>query len=65
MANLKDKMVQGAVKIVSGDIYEPRFLKASHGFCLDHLCYTVFRQIKREWIETPWILEFDIAKYYV
>jgi retron-type reverse transcriptase len=40
---------------VLGAIYEPRFLRASHGFRLDHLCYTAFRQIKQKWRGTPWI----------
>jgi retron-type reverse transcriptase len=63
--NLKNKMMQGVIKIVLGTIYEPRFLRVSHGFHLDHLCYTTFKHIKQEWRRTPWIMEFDIAKYYV
>jgi hypothetical protein len=65
MVNFKDKMVHGAVNIVLGAIYGPRFLRVFHGFCLDHLCYTTFKQIEQKWRGTPWIMEFNIAKYYV
>jgi quinol-cytochrome oxidoreductase complex cytochrome b subunit len=36
-----------------GVIYEPKLLKVSHGFRLDHLCYTALKQIKQEWRGTP------------
>jgi hypothetical protein len=33
----------GTMKIMLGAIYEPRFLKASYGFRLDHLCYNTLK----------------------
>jgi retron-type reverse transcriptase len=47
-------MMHGVVKIVLGTIYEPRFLRVSHGFHLDHLCYATFRHIKQDECFIKW-----------
>jgi retron-type reverse transcriptase len=51
-------MVQGAMKIVLGAMYEPRYLRVSHGFHPNHLCYITFKQIKQEWKGTHMQLWF-------
>lgn len=64
VSNRKDKIVQQAIRMVLEQIYEPLFLRTSHGFRPSRGCHSALEQIKRNWTNTSWFLEFDIYKCY-
>jgi retron-type reverse transcriptase len=41
----RDKLVQEAIRLILNAIYEPRFIKSSHGFRPNKSCHTAIREI--------------------
>lgn len=59
-----DKLVQGAVKLVLEQIYEPIFSHRSHGFRPGRSCHTALASIQKTWAGTVWLVEADIAGFF-
>lgn len=59
-----DKLVQGAVKLVLEQIYEPIFSHQSHGFRPGRSCHTALASIQKTWAGTVWLVEADIAGFF-
>ena len=55
-----DKLVQGVIKIILEQIFEPIFIDKSHGFRPRKSCHTALKQIKYGWKSMKWLVEFDI-----
>jgi len=59
-----DKLVQAAVKLVLGQIYEPIFSENSHGFRSGHSCHTALDQIRGKWSGVTWLVDVDIVGFF-
>lgn len=59
-----DKLVQEVVRILLEQIYEPVFLRNSHGFRPQKSCHTALMQAKNQWNGVKWIIEFDIKGFF-
>lgn len=55
-----DKLVQEALRMVLEAVYEPVFLKVSHGFRPKRSCHTALTSLKKEFNGTRWFVEGDI-----
>lgn len=58
--SLRDKLVQGAVRLLLEAYYEPRFSRNSHGFRPGRGCHTALSQISKKFIGCAWLIEGDI-----
>jgi group II intron reverse transcriptase/maturase len=59
-----DKLVQEVVRMLLESIYEPAFLKTSHGFRPGKSCHTALTQMQRAFTGTKWFVEGDIKAYF-
>ena len=64
ISNLRDKIVQQAMKTTLEQIYEPVFLDTSHGFRPSRGCHSALESIGMNWTGISWFLEFEIEKCY-
>lgn len=55
-----DKLLQEVVKMILESIYEPQFLKTSHGFRPYKSCQTALKQIQKTFTGVNWFVEGDI-----
>jgi group II intron reverse transcriptase/maturase len=55
-----DKLLQEVVRMILESIYEPNFLKSSHGFRPKRSCHTALKQIHDTFTGTHWFVEGDI-----
>lgn len=55
-----DKLLQEVVKMILESIYEPQFLKTSHGFRPHKSCQTALKQIQKTFTGANWFVEGDI-----
>ena len=55
-----DKLVQEALRMVLQAVYEPVFLKCSHGFRPNRSCHTALAELKKEFGGARWFIEGDI-----
>jgi len=55
-----DKLVQEVLRMILEAIYEPVFLKYSHGFRPKRSCHTALQEIKYSFKGTRWFIEGDI-----
>lgn len=55
----KDKVVQQAIRLVIEPLFEPHFLKTSHGFRPNRSAHSALKDI-RSWAGITWIIEGDI-----
>ncbi len=59
---VKDKLILEAMRIILEAIFEPAFLKSSHGFRPGKSYHTALKDIKVMFRGTKWFLEGDISK---
>lgn len=64
IASPKEKIVQKAILLVLESIFEPSFLKNSHGFRPNRGNHTALKMIKSEFHRVPWIIEGSISKCF-
>lgn len=64
ISNLRDKIVQQAMKMVLEEIYEGQFLNTSHGFRSGRGCHSALEQIRKNWTGISWFLKFDFEKCF-
>jgi group II intron reverse transcriptase/maturase len=64
IASPRDKIVQGAMLLVLGAIYEPLFSTQSHGFRPGRSCHSALGEIKRTFTGMNWFIEGDISKCF-
>jgi group II intron reverse transcriptase/maturase len=55
-----DKLVQEVLRMLLEAVYEPIFLKESHGFRPKKSCHTALTELKKEFNGTRWFVEGDI-----
>lgn len=55
-----DKLVQEVLKMILEAVYEPIFLKVSHGFRPNRSCHTALKELKKEFNGSRWFIEGDI-----
>jgi group II intron reverse transcriptase/maturase len=55
-----DKLVQEVLRMVLEAVYEPIFLKESHGFRPKKSCHTALTELKKAFNGTRWFVEGDI-----
>jgi group II intron reverse transcriptase/maturase len=60
----KDKIVQTAMLMVLESIFEPSFVKTSHGFRPGKGCHTALEMVKHSFSNVNWVIEGDISKCY-
>ena len=56
----KDKLLQGALRLVLNAYYEPQFSESSCGFRPNRGCHTALGKIVGSWWGTVWFIEGDI-----
>ena len=56
----KDKLLQGALRLVLNAYYEPQFSDCSHGFRPNRGCHSALGEIVKRWAGTVWFIEGDI-----
>jgi group II intron reverse transcriptase/maturase len=59
-----DKLVQEIVRMLLENIYEPTFLKSSHGFRPGKSCHTALAQVQQAFTGVKWFVEGDIKSYF-
>jgi group II intron reverse transcriptase/maturase len=59
-----DKLVQEVVRMLLESIYEPTFLKSSHGFRPGKSCHTALAQVQNNFTGVRWFVEGDIKAYF-
>jgi retron-type reverse transcriptase len=64
IANPREKVIQKAIQIVLEAIYEPTFLKYSHGFRPGRSCHTALKECTNKLTGTKWVIEGDISKCF-
>ena len=55
-----DKLVQEVLRMILESIYEPVFVKNSHGFRPGKSCHTALKDLKGNFIGARWFVEGDI-----
>lgn len=55
-----DKLVQEVLRLILESVYEPVFLKCSHGFRPQRSCHTALVSLKKEFNGVRWFVEGDI-----
>ena len=55
-----DKVVQEVLRLILESVYEPVFLKCSHGFRPQRSCHTALVSLKKEFNGVRWFVEGDI-----
>nr|YP_010003156.1 hypothetical protein JXY92_mgp08 [Ulva torta]AZP40264.1 hypothetical protein [Ulva torta] len=55
----KDKVVQQAIRLIIEPLFEPHFLKSSHGFRPNRSAHSALKDI-RSWTGITWMIEGDI-----
>ena len=60
----KDKIIQEAMRYLLEIIYEPRFLKCSHGWRSERGCHTALNDIKMTFGSINWFIEGDISEQF-
>ena len=64
ISNFLDNIVQQAMKTVLERIFEPNFLKTSHGYRPSRGCHSALEQIRLNWVGISWFLKFDVEKCF-
>lgn len=64
VVNPREKIVQKALLVVLECIYEPRFLKSSHGFRPNRGCHSALYELFRNGGNHSWVIEGDISKCF-
>jgi group II intron reverse transcriptase/maturase len=66
LSALEDKIVQGALRIVLGAVYEPLFVEGSYGFRPKRRAHDALRQLDRVISkgEVNWVYEADICSFF-
>nr|YP_009132704.1 hypothetical protein [Bangia fuscopurpurea]AKA66468.1 hypothetical protein [Bangia fuscopurpurea] len=64
IASPRDKIVQEAIRIILNAVFEPTFLKSSHGFRPKKSRSTALEKIKLEFKPVTWVIEGDITKCF-
>nr|AIB08181.1 hypothetical protein [Neoporphyra perforata] len=64
IASPREKTVQKAILLVLESIFEPSFLRNSHGFRPNRGNHTALKMVKSEFHGVPWIIEGDISKCF-
>lgn len=59
-----DKLVQGVVKLLLEQVYEPVFSYRSHGFRQDRSCHTALTSIKDYWTGVKWLVDVDVVSFF-
>jgi group II intron reverse transcriptase/maturase len=59
-----DKLVQEAVKMILGAIYEGQFETSSHGFRPHRSCHTALDYVKKAFSGAKWFIEGDIKGFF-
>jgi group II intron reverse transcriptase/maturase len=59
-----DKLVQEVVRMLLESIFEPTFLKSSHGFRPGRSCHTALSQVQNTFTGVRWFVEGDIKAYF-
>lgn len=63
IASPRDKIIQEAMRMVLGSIFEPTFSQLSHGFRPDGGCHSALKEISK-WNGVIWVIEGDIPGYF-
>lgn len=63
--NVRDRIVQEAIRQVIEPLYEPEFHPSSHGFRPGRSCHTAIKQAKK-YVDAgyEWVVDFDLAKFF-
>jgi RNA-directed DNA polymerase len=64
IANLEDRIVQQAIRMLLEPIFEADFLSCSHGFRQGKSTHTALRDVAGWYPSTTWIIEGDIEGCY-
>lgn len=59
-----DKLVQGVVKLLLEQVYEPVFSYRSHGFRRGRSCHTALTAIKDYWTGVKWLVDVDVVGFF-
>ena|SRR2546423_673418 len=59
-----DKLVQGVVKILLEQIYEPVFSPYSYGFRRGRSCHTTLSCIQDTWAGVKWLVDVDVVGFF-
>jgi RNA-directed DNA polymerase len=59
-----DKLVQGVVKILLEQVYEPVFSPHSHGFRKGRSCHTALSSIQDTWAGVKWLVDVDVVGFF-
>lgn len=59
-----DKLVQGVVKLLLEQVYEPVFSRHSHGFRRGRSCHTALFAIKDTWQGVKWLVDVDVVSFF-
>jgi group II intron reverse transcriptase/maturase len=59
-----DKLVQGVVKLILERVYEPVFVRSSHGFRRGRSCHTALREIDDYWSGVKWLVDVDVVGFF-
>lgn len=62
--SFRDKLVQDAIRMYLGAIYEPIFNERSHGFRPNRSCHTALKQITKGFNGIRWFIEGDIKRCF-
>ena len=61
VTDIEDKIVQRSIQIVLELIFEPSFLKNSHGFRPDRGTYTALEMVKNQFHKVTWVIKGSIS----
>ena len=64
IASPREKIVQKSIQLVLEGIFEPSFLRNSHGFRPNRGNHTALKMVKSDFHGVPWIIEGDISKCF-
>ena len=64
IASSKDKIVQQALKLVLGPLFEKVFLDSSHGFRSNRSCHSALKDIYYKWRGVKWFIECDFLQCF-
>lgn len=61
---IEDRLVQEVVRTILEAIYEPVFLRHSHGFRPGKSCHTALESIRDTWTGCKWLIEVDVRAFF-
>lgn len=64
IASSRDKIIQQGLNVILTELFDPTFLKSSHGFRKGFSCHSSLKDIYLRWRKVKWFIEADLVQCF-